>query len=51
MPLIVYRTQVANTANLSLFLDLAVPQQGHAVPFAPETMVHGSARLFGYLAT
>jgi hypothetical protein len=51
IPLIVYRTQVANTANLTLFLDLAVPRaQNDTPPFAPNSMVHGSARLFGYLA-
>lgn len=50
MPLTVYRTQVVRTENLTLVLDLAVPRDA-APPFAPNTMVHGSARLFGYLAS
>lgn len=50
LALIVYRTQVANGPNLTLVLDLAVPREDRFVPFAPGTMVHGSARLFGRLA-
>lgn len=53
MPLAVYRTQVVNRPDLTLILDLAVPQQqtnGAAPQLAAQTMVHGSARLFGRLA-
>ncbi len=50
LALTVYRTQVANGPNLTLMLDLAVPQEDRFAPFAPGTMVHGSARLFGRLA-
>ena len=50
LALTVYRTQVANGPNLTLMLDLAVPSEDRFAPFAPGTMVHGSARLFGHLA-
>lgn len=49
MPLRVYRAEVVRKPDLTLVLDLAVPA-GDAEPFAPRSLVHGSARLFGYLA-
>ena len=49
LPLVVYRTQVVRSDDRTLVLDLAVQQSGGAARFAPQTMVHGSARLFGYL--
>ena len=36
--------------RLTLFLDLAVQKGGSSDSFSPKAMVHGSARLFGYLA-
>jgi hypothetical protein len=48
LPLTVYRTQVVRGNDLTLVMELAAQKQG--APFADQTMVHGSARLFGYLA-
>ncbi len=50
MALTVYRAQVVRQNDLTLVIDLAVAENSAAV-FAPQTMVHGSARLFGYLAS
>jgi hypothetical protein len=53
MALTVYRTEVVRRPDLTLVIDLAVPgSDGRraGAPFAPGSMVHGSARLFGYLA-
>ncbi|MBC8101087.1 MAG: hypothetical protein H7Z41_00685 [Cytophagales bacterium] len=53
-PLRVYRSEVVRTDELGLVIELAVPredavtQQGPV--FADQTMVHGSARLFGGFA-
>jgi hypothetical protein len=49
MPLTVYRTQAVRRDDLTLVLDLAAPRA--ETPFAPRALVHGSARLFGYLAS
>jgi hypothetical protein len=48
MPLTVYRTQVVRSGDLTLVLELATER--HETPLADQTMVHGSARLYGYLA-
>jgi hypothetical protein len=48
LPLTVYRTQVIHSTELTLVVDLAV-QKDVTPPFADQTMVHGSARLYGYL--
>jgi hypothetical protein len=48
VPLTVYRAEVVRRPDLTLFLDLAVPRA--EAPFARHSLVHGSARLFGYLA-
>ena len=50
MPLTVYRAEVARRPKLTLVLDLAVPRDG-TPSFPPRSLVHGSARLFGYLAS
>jgi len=49
MPLTVYRAEVVRHPDLTLFLDLAAPRSDS--PFARRALVHGSARLFGYLAS
>jgi hypothetical protein len=48
MPLTVYRTQVIRGGDLTMVLELAT--QRHDSPLPDQTMVHGSARLYGYLA-
>jgi hypothetical protein len=48
MPLTVYRTQVIRGGDLTMVLELAT--QRHETPLMDQTMVHGSARLYGYLA-
>jgi hypothetical protein len=48
LPLTVYRSQVIHSTELTLVVDLAV-QKEETAPFADQTMVHGSARLYGYL--
>jgi hypothetical protein len=53
MALTVYRTEVVRRPELTLVIDLAVARDAGgqpAAPFAPGSMVHGSARLFGFLA-
>jgi hypothetical protein len=50
MPLTVYRTEVVRRPGLALVLDLAVPRDS-TPSFPPRSLVHGSARLFGYLAS
>ena len=50
MALTVYRAQFVRQNDLTLVIDLAVTQDA-TNRFAPESMVHGSARLFGYLAS
>jgi hypothetical protein len=45
----VYRTQVVRGDDLTLVLELAIDTTSIAEPFADQAMVHGSARLFGYL--
>ena len=49
LPLVIYRTQAVRSDDRTLVLDLAVQQNAGSARFAPQTMVHGSARLFGYL--
>jgi len=49
-PLHIYRTQVVRGDDLTLVLELATDTENHSSPFADQAMVHGSARLFGYLA-
>jgi len=46
----VYRTQVVRAEDLTLVLELAAEGAAGTPPFADDTMVHGSARLYGYLA-
>lgn len=48
-PLRIYRTQVVRGDDLTLVMELATDVESHASPFADQAMVHGSARLFGYL--
>lgn len=50
MALTVYRTQVIRSDQMTFVLDLAAPQAASGDGFAPRSLVHGSARLFGYLA-
>lgn len=45
----VYRTQVARADDFTLVLELATDADGE--PFAPQSMVHGAARLYGYLGS
>lgn len=49
-PLTVYRCEVIRNAENTLVMDLGVPLIPGAAPFADQEMVHGSARLFGYLS-
>lgn len=53
LPLTVYRTEVVRTDKLLLITDLAVPRDpaSPSPAFPPQSLVHGSARLFGYLAS
>jgi hypothetical protein len=48
LPLTIYRTQVLRGDDLTLVMELAT--QRSDTPFLDQSMVHGSARLFGYLA-
>lgn len=48
VPVIVYRAEVIKNAETHLVIELAVPDEGQT-PFADGTMVHGTARLYGYL--
>lgn len=48
LPLTIYRSQVIHTTDLTLMVDLAI--QKEQAPFPDQSMVHGSARLYGYLA-
>jgi hypothetical protein len=48
-PVVVYRMQVERQTDRTLFLDVAV-EVSTEPPFAARTLVHGSARLFAYLA-
>lgn len=50
VPVTVYRTQVVRSDDLTLVLELAA-ERADDKRFADQSMVHGSARLFGYLAT
>lgn len=51
MALTVYRTEVIRRPDATLVLDLALPRDPNPqAGFAPQTLVHGSARMFGYLA-
>jgi hypothetical protein len=43
----VYRTQVARTDDFTLVFELATDTAG--TPFTAQSMVHGAARLYGYL--
>ncbi len=45
----VYRAQVARTDDLTLVIELATEPEG--TPFPSQSMVHGAARLYGYLAS
>lgn len=47
-PLTVYRAQVIRSADLTLVVELAAERTD--TPLADQSMVHGSARLCGYLA-
>ena len=49
LPLVVYRTQVFRTSDLTLVLELAVPSPQGAAPLPENSLAHGSVRLFGYL--
>lgn len=54
MPLAVYRTKVFDTDRLTLILEMAVPRSddgSSTAALAPQSLVHGSARFFGYLAS
>jgi hypothetical protein len=48
VPVIVYRAEVIKNSDTQLVVELAVPDEGQT-PFADGTMVHGTARLYGYL--
>ena len=48
MPLTVYRVQVVRTDDLTLVLELATPQS-NSDTFPDNSMVHGSARLYGQI--
>lgn len=50
VPVDVYRAEVVRSQDLTLILELAVPKEPGTTPFAPQSMVHGSGRLYGYLA-
>jgi len=50
-PLTVYRGEVIQNGDLMVVMELAVPREETGDPFTDQEMVHGSARLFGYLAT
>ena len=50
IPVDVYRAEVVRSQDLTLILELAVPKVPGTTPFLPQAMVHGSARLYGYLA-
>lgn len=47
-PVIVYRAEAIKNADTQLIIELAVPDEGQT-PFADNAMVHGTARLYGYL--
>ena len=49
IPVDVYRAEVVRGKELNLILELAVPKVPGTTPYAPPAMVHGSARLYGYL--
>ena len=49
LPLRVYRAQTVRSDELTLVLELAV-QREDASAFPDQSMAHGSARLYGYLA-
>jgi hypothetical protein len=49
LPVTVYRTQVIRDDDLTLVLELAA-ERATGGAFADNAMVHGSARLYGYLA-
>ncbi|MBC8134834.1 MAG: hypothetical protein H8F28_02990 [Fibrella sp.] len=48
VPVIAYRAEVIKNPDTHLVIELAVPDEGQP-PFADSTMVHGTARLYGYL--
>lgn len=48
VPVIAYRAEVIKNAETHLVIELAVPDESQT-PFADGTMVHGTARLYGYL--
>ncbi|MBC8143770.1 MAG: hypothetical protein H7Y38_20255 [Armatimonadetes bacterium] len=48
MPVIVYRAETIKNADTQLIIELAVPDDGQT-PFADGAMVHGTARMYGYL--
>ena len=48
VPVIVYRAEVVKNADAHLVMELAVPDDGQT-PFADGAMVHGTARMYGYL--
>jgi len=49
VPVIAYRAEVIRTEGASLVIELAVPDEGQT-PFKDGAMVHGTARVYGYLA-
>ena len=49
LPTRVYRVEVERRTAVTLFIDIAVESADQEV-FAPDTLIHGSARLFAYLA-
>jgi len=51
VPVTVYRTEVVRGKDLQMVLELAAPAVPGTDPFPDRSMVHGSARLYGYLAT
>lgn len=50
IPVRVYRTEVVRSNDAQMVLELAVPNVPGTAPFPDRSMVHGSARLYGYLA-
>ena len=48
VPVIAYRSEVIKNDDTHLVIELAVPDEGQT-PFADGTMVHGTARLYGYI--
>jgi|GEM_PF-2021505 hypothetical protein len=49
IPVDVYRAEVIRSQELNLILELAVPKVPGTTPYPDGSMVHGSARLYGYL--